>query len=385
MKLILIIFAPFFVFTSSAQSDEALSLEDNVKTSIETKVKSGDYDLMEGIWTVTKVIKTYANGKLSQDSGPGEEFPQAVIKSGNEFRVYNINKGFTGLTFQSDMNRSYEATQEIKDGFLYGTVSIINSQNLKVTLNMGDKNYKEYGIRIRMVSEMTFRKIYPSFSEIESIRKKAINDLPLSGTGFAISSNGMIVTNYHVIENAKSIKIKGLNGVFDKSFDAQVMQTDKVNDLAIIKIKDPDFNNLGTIPFQIKTSTSEVGEDIFVLGFPLTATMGEEVKLTTGVVSSKTGFQGNVTQYQISAPIQPGNSGGPLFDKSGNVIGIISAKHLNTENVGYAIKASYLQSLIDLLPEKISIPNLLLVTNKSLSVQVKAVKNFIYIIEVNNK
>lgn len=66
--------------------------------------------------------------------------------------------------------------------------------------------------------------------------------------------------------------------------------------------------------------------------------MGDEIKLTTGVISSKTGFQGDVSLYQISAPIQPGNSGGPLFDNKGNLIGIVNAKHKGAENVGYAIK-----------------------------------------------
>nr|WP_277266111.1 trypsin-like peptidase domain-containing protein [Prevotella corporis] len=79
-------------------------------------------------------------------------------------------------------------------------------------------------------------------------------------------------------------------------------------------------------------------EDIFVLGYPLVQTMGEDVKLTTDVISSKTGFQGDVSQYQISAAIQPRNSGGPLFDSRGNLIGIVPAKHKGTENVGYAIK-----------------------------------------------
>ena len=80
------------------------------------------------------------------------------------------------------------------------------------------------------------------------------------------------------------------------------------------------------------------------------ATMGDEVKLTNGIISSKSGFQGDVTSYQITAPVQQGNSGGPLFDSKGNIIGIINAKHAGAENASYAIKASYLMNLIDLMP-----------------------------------
>ena len=167
-----------------------------------------------------------------------------------------------------------------------------------------------------------------------------------SGTGFALK-NGYVVTNYHVIDGAKSITIQGVKGDFNISYNASVVGSDKNNDLALLKISDSSFNGFGTIPYSIASTISEVGEDIFVLGYPLTSTMGDEIKLTTGVISSKTGFQGDVALYQISAPIQQGNSGGPLFDKKGNVIGVVSAKHAGAENVGYAIKSMYLRNLIE--------------------------------------
>ena len=114
-----------------------------------------------------------------------------------------------------------------------------------------------------------------------------------SGTGFALK-NGYIVTNYHVVENARNITVQGIKGSFSTEYKATVVATDKFNDLALIKISDSRFSGFGTIPYRIKTSTSEVGEEVFVLGYPLTSTMGDEIKLTTGVVSSKTGFQGDM-------------------------------------------------------------------------------------------
>jgi S1-C subfamily serine protease len=110
--------------------------------------------------------------------------------------------------------------------------------------------------------------------------------------------------------------------------------------------------------------------------------MGDEIKLTNGIISSKTGFQGDITSYQISAPIQPGNSGGPLFDKFGNLIGVINAKHIGAENVSYAIKVSYLKNLIDLLPTEPTLNNINVLKNLSLSDQVKQLNKFVYIIEV---
>lgn len=206
-----------------------------------------------------------------------------------------------------------------------------------------------------------------------------------SGTGFAISSDGYIVTNYHVIENAKSIEVKGINGNFTRKLSAKVVVSDERNDLAIIKIEDSRFTTLGTIPYNFRNGVADVGENIFVLGYPLTTTMGEEVKLTNGIVSSRTGFKGDISLYQISAPVQPGNSGGPLFDKNGNLLGVINAKHSYAENAGYAIKVSYLISLMDLLPVTINQPSVNSLNGKGLTEQVKIASNFTYIIVINDK
>ena len=74
--------------------------------------------------------------------------------------------------------------------------------------------------------------------------------------------------------------------------------------------------------------------------------MGKEIKLTTGVISANSGFLGDTSLYQISAPIQPGNSGGPIFDFAGNLIGIVSAKHNHADNVGYAVKFTLIKKLL---------------------------------------
>jgi S1-C subfamily serine protease len=225
--------------------------------------------------------------------------------------------------------------------------------------------------------EQVYLKLYPTNSS--SITKGSIS----SGTGFALTSNGLIVTNHHVIEGANSITVKGINGNFSASLKAKVVVDDKNNDLAIIQIEDNNFNSIGKIPYTIKPTTSDVGENVFVLGYPLRATMGEEIKLTNGIISSKTGFQGDITSYQVSAPIQPGNSGGPLFDKDGNLIGVINAKLRGGENVSYAIKVSYLKNLIDLLPTTPIISTTSSILTLSLSEQVKVLNKYVYIIETN--
>lgn len=224
-------------------------------------------------------------------------------------------------------------------------------------------------------------KIYENENE-ENISSSTIQ--ASSGTGFAISSNGYIVTNYHVIEGAKSIEVKGINGNFKRKLSAEIAVADEKNDLVILKINNPNFTTLGNIPYTLKQTLAEVGESVFVLGYPMTSTMGEEVKLTNGIISSKTGFQGDISMYQISAPVQPGNSGGPLFDKNGNLLGIVSAKHMLAENASYAIKVSYLKNLIDMLPQSINQPTRNTLNGKGLTEQVKIVSNYTYLIVVND-
>jgi S1-C subfamily serine protease len=244
------------------------------------------------------------------------------------------------------------------------------------------KNYSYFTVFVSGTNqdEEMFLKLYPTSDD--NINQNKDKSIQYSGTGFAISSKGYIATNHHVTSGATSIKIIGVNGDFSKKYTAKFIIDDKNNDLSIIKIDDPSFTTFGTIPYVIANRTSDVGSSVFVLGYPLLATMGDEVKLTNGIVSSKSGYQSDATSYQITAPVQPGNSGGPLFNDKGNIIGIINAKHNKAENASYAIKASYLINLIDLIPESPYLQTINSLSGKSLAEQVKILKKFTYIIEV---
>jgi S1-C subfamily serine protease len=205
-----------------------------------------------------------------------------------------------------------------------------------------------------------------------------------SGTGFAIASNGYIVTNYHVIEDGIEISIRGVNGDFNKKYRAIVVANDKVNDISILKIKDPDFIKFGLIPYTISGKIIDVGTPIFSLGYPERAILGDEIKYTNGSISSKSGFQGDITNYQMTTPIQSGNSGGPVFNSKGEVIGISVSKIIkdNVDNVSFCIKTPYLLNLLESCDSNISLPISNQLSSKSITDQVKAIKNFVYIIEV---
>jgi S1-C subfamily serine protease len=103
-------------------------------------------------------------------------------------------------------------------------------------------------------------------------------------------------------------------------------------------------------------------------------------------VSSKTGIEGDISLYQISVPLKPGNSGCPLFDNEGNLVGITSAQlskeHFNSENVNYAIKVNYLKNLIDIMTEQIELPNNIDIYKRPLTEKIKLLSDFVPIIRV---
>lgn len=201
-----------------------------------------------------------------------------------------------------------------------------------------------------------------------------------SGSGIAIGSN-YIATNHHVVDGATNLYVFFPDT--EQQYKAEVLRIDRNNDLAIIRISDSTFDGFKDIRYGYKVKTEDVGVDVFVLGFPLVTTMGTEIKLTTGVVSSCSGFQGNQSQYQISAPVQPGNSGGPLFNGNGELIGIVSAKHAEAENVSYGIKLKYLVELASGL-SGINLSLQSQIASHSLSEKVKAVRPYTVMVLADN-
>ncbi|MDC0283094.1 serine protease, partial [bacterium] len=168
-----------------------------------------------------------------------------------------------------------------------------------------------------------------------------------SGTGFAITKNGHIVTNSHVIGAAESIRVF----VDGKWTVAELLANDKKNDLAIIKVDKP------TLPLYLEQIAGpDLGDSMTVAGFPNPSIQGRSIKITKGTLSGLKGMADDIRHFQIDAAVQPGNSGGPLLDSTGAVVGIVNAR-LNDatvmkltgsvpQNVNYAIKVDYLIPLI---------------------------------------
>lgn len=208
--------------------------------------------------------------------------------------------------------------------------------------------------------------------------QKIVNPGKYGGTGFAVSSNGYIVTNYHVISGADSVYVQNVNG---DSYKTKPVFVDPQYDVAILKITDTTFKSLGPLPYGFKKSKSDLGENVFTYGYPTDYPVFGE-----GSLSSQMGFNGDSLAYRVSIPVNPGNSGGPLFDSKGNVIGIISGKQALVEGAAFAIKSNYLYKAIqsDTLANKITLSSKNVLANLSRPQQIKKLQNYVFMVKVYN-
>lgn len=158
------------------------------------------------------------------------------------------------------------------------------------------------------------------------------------GSGFFISNNGLVVTNQHVVDGFKFLNIKTNS---NKKFVAKVLFQNKRNDIAILS---PIDNYKTPFWFNLNKNKPEIGTELSVIGYPLSQVLGTDIRITKGIVSSKNGIKGDSIQFQISAAIQPGNSGGPILTNNLDVIGVATSR----------LSDKYLFKYLDIIPQNIN-------------------------------
>jgi S1-C subfamily serine protease len=172
-----------------------------------------------------------------------------------------------------------------------------------------------------------------------------------SGTGIIVNRDGYILTNNHVVDGCKSLTVKASNGDTIRIL-AELEAIDRTNDLALIKSLQP-FNQAAS--FRMPAKPARLGEEIGVIGYPLPGILSSEPKATFGQINSLAGINNNRAHLQISAPIQPGNSGGPVLDTSGAVIGVVVSSVAMAmsqaigsvpQNVNFAIRGEVAQNFL---------------------------------------
>lgn len=201
------------------------------------------------------------------------------------------------------------------------------------------QNTSATGIGANSVYDLACRQVVSLSSEVSYQSMFGVMTSPVSGSGFIISEDGYILTNYHVVQQADQAKVPVTVTMFDGStYEAAIVGTESTNDIAVLKI---DAANLDAVTFGDSDKLS-VGDEVYPVGNPL----GElEFSMSTGHISAlnrqiatKTGGDA-INMFQMDAAVNSGNSGGPVYNSKGEVVGIVTAKYEETgvEGIGFAI------------------------------------------------
>jgi S1-C subfamily serine protease len=219
-------------------------------------------------------------------------------------------------------------------------------------------------------------------NEIDAIKKNT-NTPPVSytkgGTGFLVDGKGFLVTNRHVVANAEQIAVQ--QG--EKEFNAEVVHIDTRRDLAFLRIVDDKFQKLTSLPYGFSKRTALLGEPLFTLGYPR-----DEVVYGQGYLSARTGFEGDTLSYQIEIAANQGNSGSPVLNRNGEVVGILNGRQNDQQGFVFAIRSQEILASVQefrktLKKEWIAPPTQTRLSGLDRTQQVKRLQDFVYLVKVH--
>lgn len=217
--------------------------------------------------------------------------------------------------------------------------------------------------------------------EVTSEAAAATPQSNYSATGFALSNDGYLVTNYHVVEGAESLHILLRNG---KSYAASVIAYEPLNDIALLRVDEKDFcfSKHSEVPYSFRSGKASLGTSIYTLGFPQ-----DEIVYNEGYIAARNGYQGDSNQYRLEVPAGPGQSGAPVFDADGDVLGVIRSKDAQTESTTYAISSKTLLRLLKDLPKdkRPRLPSVNRLDGLSRQQQVDRLQDFTCLVQVYKK
>lgn len=201
-----------------------------------------------------------------------------------------------------------------------------------------------------------------------------------SGTSFLIDGDGYLATNYHVVNGSTTLIVVN-NG---HEYVAKTVFTDPANDIAILQISDADWKAKTTLPYGIRKNNADLGEELFTLGYPRNS-----IVYNRGYLSAGSGYNDDSLSIQLSISANPGNSGGPVLDKNGNIIGILSTRDRQSDDVVFATKASNINRAIEELKKDsafkdLQIPGKSSIRNMDRVEQIKRLQDCVFMVKAYN-
>lgn len=326
--------------------------------AIDKYFKGQQLDPIEGIWSWNSQIGTYEVAIMKNRFEEYKEYDYIGITT---LPTSILPSGSTKLLIGKLESNRYYPGQVVK--FFYAKIGAKTIRRLNTRYFMPERGKLEFSVPAYNAYDIgetvTAIKIYPEEGAgFPSTGERSY------GTGFFVGED-VLATNCHVIRDAREIMVK----IGESVYPANVIVKDSTNDLALLRVVYQSSGNSIAVrkPKPLTTGAvrlTKIGSQVFTIGYPMPTDLGVNAKISEGIINSLSGMEDDPRMFQISIPIQPGNSGGPLINEKGEVIGIVTStanslyfvKYHGTipQNVNFAVKINYLANLamsIDGMPE----------------------------------
>lgn len=206
------------------------------------------------------------------------------------------------------------------------------------------------------------------------------------GTGFLIDGKGYLITAAHIFKNATQVEVQNTLG----EYHARIIQVDHQADLALLKIEDTTYHAFASLPYGISKTGADMGEDVFTLGYPR-----PEIVYGKGYMSANTGYQGDTTNFQLTIAANPGNSGTPVLNNDGEVVGMVSSTQQNAQGMVFAVRSRNIFQALDAMRadsalqttdstlSHLKIPTNSFIKGMERKTQLKRLEDYIFIVKSN--